>query len=145
MVQEVFAAVAAGLKDHRKGHPDASFRAWMRGVARHKLQDHFRRRSGRAEGGTEALKRLRELPEPAADALDLSEGAAEIGSLYQRALELVRAQFEARTWQAFWKVAIENASPADVAFELGMTPTCVRQAKSRILRRIKTELGDLIA
>jgi RNA polymerase sigma-70 factor (ECF subfamily) len=60
-------------------------------------------------------------------------------------LDLVRAQFEDRTWQAFWKVAVENASPADVAGQLGMTPTSVRQAKSRVLRRLKVELGEVIA
>jgi RNA polymerase sigma-70 factor, ECF subfamily len=57
---------------------------------------------------------------------------------------LVRAQFEDRTWQAFWKVVIEETSPAEVARDLGMTALAVRQAKSRILRRLKLELGEAI-
>jgi RNA polymerase sigma-70 factor, ECF subfamily len=144
VVQDVFAAVATGLKNRREGRPGASFRAWMRGITRHKIQDQFRRRSESAEGGTDALVRLREVPQPA-DALDLSESDAEIAGLHRRALELVRAQFEERTWQAFWKVVIEETSPAEVARDLGMTALAVRQAKSRILRRLKLELGEAIS
>jgi RNA polymerase sigma-70 factor (ECF subfamily) len=144
VIQEVFAAVAKGLHDFGKGRAGASFRAWVRGITRHKLQDHFRHGLGRAEGGTGAMRRLHEVPGPS-DGPDLSEGDDEIASLHRRALDLVRAQFEDRTWQAFWKVAVENASPADVAGQLGMTPTSVRQAKSRVLRRLKVELGEVIA
>ncbi len=61
------------------------------------------------------------------------------------ALEQVRLQFEERTWQAFWKVAMEDRPAADVAAELGLSVTSVRQAKSRVLRRLKEELGELIA
>jgi RNA polymerase sigma-70 factor, ECF subfamily len=143
VVQDVFASVATGLKSRREGQPGASFRAWMRGITRHKIQDHFRRRPASAEGGTDALVRLREVPQPA-DLPDLSESDAEIAGLHRRALELVRAQFEDRTWQAFWKVVIEETSPAEVARDLGMTALAVRQAKSRILRRLKLELGEAI-
>ena len=66
----------------------------------------------------------------------LSESDAEIAGLHRRALELVRAQFEDRTWQAFWEVVIDD---------LGMTALAVRQAKSRILRRLKLELGEAIS
>jgi RNA polymerase sigma-70 factor (ECF subfamily) len=144
VVQDVFAAVAAGLKNYREGHPGASFRAWMRGITRHKIQDQFRRRAASAEGGTGALVRLREVPQ-LADAPDVSESDAEIAGLHRRALELVRAHFEDRTWQAFWKVVIEETSPADVARDLGMTALAVRQAKSRILRRLKLELGEAVS
>jgi RNA polymerase sigma-70 factor (ECF subfamily) len=139
VTQDVLAAVAAGLKSYEKDRPGATFRGWLRGIARHKLQDHFRRGPGGAEGGTEALIRLREMPEP-----DLSESDNEVTGLYRRALELVQTQFEDRTWQAFWKVAMENRGPAEVAAELGLTPNTVRQAKSRVLRRLKEELGELI-
>jgi RNA polymerase sigma-70 factor (ECF subfamily) len=144
VIQEVFAAVAVGLKTYQSDRPGGSFRGWIRGIARHKLQDHYRRGPARAEGGSEALVRLRAVPEPV-EAPDLSESDTDVADLYRRALEQVRGQFEERTWQAFWKVAMENRSPAEAASELGMTPNTVRQAKSRILRRLKEELGELIA
>jgi RNA polymerase sigma-70 factor (ECF subfamily) len=64
--------------------------------------------------------------------------------LYLRALEQVRGHFDERTWQAFWLTAIDGRSPTDLAGELGMTAGNIRQAKSRVLRRIRQELGDLL-
>ena len=64
--QEVFAVVASSLSKFRPDQPGASFRAWMRGIARHKLQHHVRQRGQPAVGGSEALKRLEQVPAPAA-------------------------------------------------------------------------------
>ena len=40
--------------------------------------------------------------------------------------------------------AVEYRTPAEVAAELATTPNAVRQAKSRVLRRLKDEMGDVI-
>ena len=146
VVQEVFAAVASSLSKFRADREGVTFRGWMRGITRHKLQDHFRRcREGeRGEGGSDVLRLLGELPAPAPD-VELSESPAELAGLYHRALTLVQSQFEQRTWQAFWQVTIENRTPTEVASQLGITPNAVRKAKSRILRCLKDQLGELIA
>ena len=62
-----------------------------------------------------------------------------------RALDLVRAEFEGRTWQMFWRSAVDGHAVAAIARDLGASAAAVRQAKSRVLRRLKSELGDLIA
>ena len=59
-----------------------------------------------------------------------------------RALELIRAEFEERTWQAFWRSAVEQQSTAEIAADLRLSPASVRQAKSRVLRRLRAILGD---
>jgi RNA polymerase sigma-70 factor (ECF subfamily) len=64
--------------------------------------------------------------------------------LYLRAVELVRGEFEVRTWQAFWLSTVEDRDPGVVGQELNMTPNNVRQARSRVLRRLREELGDLL-
>ena len=56
---------------------------------------------------------------------------------------MIRGEFEPRTWEAFWQTAVEGRAAADVAAELGMTPGAVRVAKSRVLHRLRTDLGDL--
>ena len=71
--------------------------------------------------------------------------APAVSQLYRRALEYVRSEFTERLWQAFWLTAIEERLPADLAAQLGMTPAAIRQAKSRVLRRLKQELGELLA
>ena len=70
---------------------------------------------------------------------------AELGQLYRRAVEQVRCEFEERTWQAFWLTTIEDRLPDALVDVLGMTPAAIRQAKSRVLRRLKQEMGELIA
>jgi RNA polymerase sigma-70 factor (ECF subfamily) len=139
--QEVFRAVAVGLAGFRRDRPGDTFRGWLWGITRFKILDHFRSRHGEAEGGSDAHRRLLDYPTPSDD----DEDHAEISSLYHRALELVRAEFEERTWQAFWRVAIDGQTPALVAGELGVSAAAIRQAKSRVLRRLKEEVGDLIA
>jgi RNA polymerase sigma-70 factor (ECF subfamily) len=144
VVQEVFAAAAAGLTGFRRDRPGDTFRGWLRGISRNQLLLHFRRNQGRprAAGGPEAAARLEEVADPLATS-DKDE-EQQIGQLYRRALEQVRAEFEERTWQAFWLVAIDDRPLAEVAGELGVTPGAIRQAKSRVLRRLKQEVGDLL-
>src|SRR5262249_39301537 len=117
--------------------------------ARHKLWHHARKRSEPAVGGTDLQKRLEQVPAPADDEdnnpLELSENPDDITGLYRRALSQVKQEFENRTWTAFWRVTVENRLPVEVAAELGITANAVRQAKSRVLRRLREEMGELIA
>ncbi len=46
------------------------------------------------------------------------------------------------TWRAFWLCAVEHQSSGEVARQLGMTPGAVRQAKYKVLRHLREELGD---
>ena len=65
-------------------------------------------------------------------------------SLLHRALEMIRSEFQEKTWQAFWRVVVEEHYPIDVARDLEMSLGSVYQAKSRVLRRLKAELGELL-
>jgi RNA polymerase sigma-70 factor (ECF subfamily) len=139
LLQEVFGAVAAGLGGFRR--PGGSFRGWLWGITRNKLADHYRRRAGRPEaaGGSDAHARLREVPEqePADDDVAGDQ-------VVRRALELLRGDFEDHTWQAFWRTTVEEQDAARVAADLGMTVNGVYQAKSRVLRRLREELRELV-
>lgn len=142
LVQEVFLAVSQDLGRFEHRGP-GSFRAWLRGITRHKLLDYYRKaqRQAPAEGGSTALLRLQEIPDPQPGS---SEDADEVSGLYRRALELIRSEFEERTWQAFWLSAVEGRDTAAVAAELGMSPVAVRIAKSRVLARLRAEADQLI-
>jgi RNA polymerase sigma-70 factor (ECF subfamily) len=120
------------------------FRGWLWKIARSKICDHHRREAGEAKavGGSQAQTWLAQVPErwseDSADRADQSE----MTSLFHRAIPLIRAEFEDRTWDAFWRVAVEGHTTTDVAAELGISASGVRQAKSRVLRRLRAELGD---
>ena len=86
---------------------------------------------------------MNEVPEDALPDVEAA-GEAEPGGLYRRALELIQAEFEERTWRAFLMVTVEARLPADVAAELGTTPGAVYIAKSRVLKRLREEFKDLL-
>ena len=59
-------------------------------------------------------------------------------------MSLVRNEFAASTWAAFWQTTAEGRLPADVAADLGMTLQAVYKAKSRVLHRLRQELDDIV-
>jgi RNA polymerase sigma-70 factor (ECF subfamily) len=141
--QEVFRAVVSGLDQFRRDRPEDTFRGWLKGITRHKIVDQFRRSGPAAAGGTDAQRHLQQVPAPDPDLPD--ESPSELSALYHRALDLVRAEFEPNTWQAFWRVTVDGLTAGAVAAEMGTTAPAVRMAKSRVLRRLREEVGDLIA
>jgi RNA polymerase sigma-70 factor (ECF subfamily) len=118
-------------------------------IARNKTLDHFQKknREPAAIGGTEASMRLQELEGPVDNLFPSPAPAGEADLVFNdvllRALESIRPEFHERTWQAFWKVVIDGRSASDVAADLAMKPGTVRVSKSRVLLRLRRELGDL--
>jgi RNA polymerase sigma-70 factor, ECF subfamily len=145
VVQDVFTAVAGNLERFRKDRPGDTFRGWLATIARNKVRDYFRRHatSPVAAGGTEAWLRISQVCDGENLCVQGTDAEEEIFSdVLQRALELIRAEFHEQTWQAFWRTVVEGKSAGDVATELGMQPGAVRVCKSRVLCRLRKELGD---
>lgn len=143
IAQEVFALVASHLDDFRGEQPQGSFRAWLRAITRTRIADHFRRKRNQPVG-EQGAGPLDWVECPAPSTLPVDDGSPETGNaLWRRGLELVRAEFEERTWQAFWCVVVDARSPADVAQGLGMTVPAVYQAKYRVLQRLRRQFNDL--
>ncbi len=145
LIQEVFLAAATGLDRFRHDQPGDSFRGWLRGITRNVLFAHYRRQAREpvGEGGTESLKRIQSLAESAFELPDDDPPDQSI-AVYHRALALVRNEFEDKTWQMFWQVAVDNQAVAAVAERFGVTNAAVRKAKSRVLFRLKQEAGDIL-
>jgi len=62
----------------------------------------------------------------------------------RRLLAMIQPDFEAATWQAFHGLVVEGKRTAQVAAELGITANAVRIAKSRVLQRLRDEIGGLL-
>ena len=146
VVQDVFASVATAIEGY-ESRSGSNFRGWLWMITRNKINDHFRgrQRDGEAAGGTSANAQFAQVPAEGSgyapsDADDADRH--EFSALLHRGLENVKAEFADRTWRAFWRSAVEGDTTADVAAELGITANAVRQAKSRVLRRLRDELGD---
>ena len=147
VVQEVFASVSRGVGNFHRSQADQSFRNWLATITRNRVRDYYRRQAKRpkAQGGTQALMDWQNMADPIeADPIEASLSGDDLeGEISRRVLDLVRVEFEERTWLAFRKTAVEGRLPADVAEDLGMSVASVYQAKSRILRRLRQQLDDL--
>lgn len=145
VAQDVFQAVAAGIDGFRRQRPGDSFRGWLYGITKNKVNDHFRRLARRpdAAGGTDALLHMGQVPFELDAAEESATSHDDATVMLHRALDLIRSEFEERNWQAFWRASVEQQSSTDIASDLGMTPNAVRQAKYRVLRRLRRELEEL--
>jgi RNA polymerase sigma-70 factor, ECF subfamily len=145
VAQEVFAAVAMNIRGFRRDRPGDSFHGWLWTITENKIRDRLRDRKGQpeAKGGTEAQIRLSQVPEPLSDTSTLGMPRSYGSPLERRAIELVRASVEERTWQAFWRVVVEGQEAATVAQELGISVPAVYKAKYRIRRKVRHELAGL--
>lgn len=144
VAQEVFRAVHSHIAEFRRDEPGHSFRGWLWTITRNKIRDHFRSCAGRAQatGGTDAQLKMLELPDDAVAPFGTSSDVWQAKSSLLSGLEIVQAEFEDRTWQAFWRTVVDDQPTAQVAEELHMSVNAVRLAKSRVLRRLREEFGD---
>jgi RNA polymerase sigma-70 factor (ECF subfamily) len=139
VLQEVFHAVARSVGQFRSEGSTGSFRGWLWVITRNKVRDHFRAGGAPPVGGSEMQQRLQDIPDVEPESWS-REGDCSRAALVRRATELIRDDFEPRTWQAFWRLAVENHPARDIATDLGMTLDAIYQAKARVLRRLREEL-----
>lgn len=142
VTQEVFRVVATRLNTYRPTGNPGSFRAWLWGISRNILKQHFGRVQNRplGRGGSTAVIRLASVP----DMLDSVEPPADPDtdkSFVFRILRSIRNDFQEKTWQAFWRTTIEEESAVDVGSDLVMSSKAVRQAKFRVLTRVREEMA----
>lgn len=146
ILQDVFGAVASHLERFRCERPGDTFRGWLATIARNKVRDYYQRQSREpaAAGGTEATMRLQQVFDSShVDEEIHAGGEPPWTEVLLQALESIRSEFHERTWQAFWGVAVEGRNAADVGADLNMQSGTVRVSKSRVLQRLRRELGDL--
>ena len=142
-VQEVFQSVYRHSADFDVKNQHTSFRAWLWTITRNQVRLFYRRRGDTpvAHGGTDFVRQLNEYP----DWIDNEKEpvtSIELHALLQRTLVVIRSDFDDNTWQAFRRLTVEGHAAGDIAVELGISPGAVRQAKYRVLCRLREEMGS---
>jgi RNA polymerase sigma-70 factor, ECF subfamily len=138
LVQDVFATLVRKLPllDY---DPHKTFRGWLRTVALNKWNERRRRQ----------VPVVQALDAPAMVDPDAADPAREFweqeyrGMLMRRAMQLMKKDFP-DSWQACYDVLAIGHPIAEVAAERGMTANALRQAKFRLVGRLRQELAGLL-
>jgi len=140
VAQDVLRKVLENLNGVQTGKEGPKFRAWLWTVTRNTVRDLIRAKARRGEEswGAATQQALEQLPEQ----LQGAEAETAKGELVQRALQLIQTDFDEATYQAFKRMVVDDRPAAEVADELAMTANAVRQAKFRILRRLREDLDE---
>jgi RNA polymerase sigma-70 factor (ECF subfamily) len=144
LVQEVMSVLARELPGFRRERT-GSFRRWLRTITVHRLKQHARacRRRPQALGGPAEESPLAQLADPSSE-LSRRWDQEHDAHVIHRLLELIGPEFHESTIAAFRRVVIDEAKPAQVAGELGLSVNAVLIAKSRVLARLRQEAEDLL-
>jgi RNA polymerase sigma-70 factor (ECF subfamily) len=144
LTQEVLVVLFRELPAfERRRH--GSFRAWLRQITVNRMRAFYKtlRKQPLAGGGAEVEQLLTQLEDPSSE-LARQWDRDHDKHVFQKLLALVQADFTPATWQAFRRFALDGQAAARVAEELGMSESAVVQAKSRVLKRLREEAGDLM-
>jgi len=143
LAQDVFHTLWKRIDAYQSGN----FRGWLLIVTKNVFRDRWRKehQSPTARGGSDAQIVIEQYPDPLKESssslLNHQDESEQI--LLHRALEMIREDFQDNTWNAFWRMTIENEPAASIAKSLGISESSVRHAKFRVLKRLKEELGRL--
>ena len=153
--QEVQRSVVGSIQSFQFGSGKGSFRGWLRTIVRRRVADWMRSKKleknehGEWVGGEifsdeaiEAHGLKEEEDRIRAEESDPDE-QDEDKRLKLRALEMIKNEFEDRTYQMFWSATAEGRSTADIAADFKVSQAAVRMAKSRVLARLKQLVPDL--
>ncbi len=144
VLQEVFLAVHRSVDDFRPRADSNGFRGWVWMITRNKIRDHFRSQLQPADpvGGSTALQRINEVAAPLLPDEAPSQ-PSDTAAMLHRALAYVKVEFRDQTWNAFWRTTVLGEPTDSVAADFGISAAAVRQARSRVLRRLRQQLGDI--
>ncbi|TWU03658.1 RNA polymerase sigma factor [Neorhodopirellula pilleata] len=140
--QQVLVAIAGSVGRWTDDGRNASFRRWVSRVARN-VVIKFMTRQRREIGGQGGTDHLIQLAEQTADS-DPNLERQYRHELIVWAAGKVRGEFAEASWQAFWATMIDGRDVAEVATELNRSAGSIYMSRSRILRRIRETIDEVM-
>ena len=143
--QDVLLTVVKHLPGFDHSGRRGAFRSWLRTIVCSRTADYWRAVDAgtQAQGGSGATAALQQLADPDS-ALNRQWDEEHDRYVLDCLLDLVAEEFEPTTLRAFRRLALDGASGAETAQELGLSVAAVYVAKSRVLQRIRREAEGLI-
>jgi RNA polymerase sigma-70 factor, ECF subfamily len=143
--QDILLSVVKHLPTFEHSGRRGAFRSWLRTIVCSRTADYWRAIDAgtQGSGGSGATAALQQIADPDSD-LNRQWDEEHDRYVLDCLLDLVEEEFEPATLQAFRRLALDGASGAEAAQELGMSVAAVWVAKSRVLHRIRQEAEGLI-
>ena len=143
--QDILLTVVKHLPTFQHSGNRGAFRSWLRTIVCSRTADYWRAvdPGNQADGGSGATVALQQIEDPDSD-LNRQWDEEHDRYVLNCLLDLVEEEFEPITLKAFRRVALDGASGAEAAEELGISVAAVYVAKSRVLQRIRREAEGLI-
>lgn len=142
VAQDVMRAVSRSIGTFDYQPEKGTFRSWLFTVTRNKFNNFLekRRHHPQGTGETVVLEFLDAQPCPEKDETWDVEYHRR---LFEWACEQIRAEFNEKTWQAFWRASVNEESGEEVAKALGLSVGAVYIAKSRVRTRLRECVGAI--
>jgi RNA polymerase sigma-70 factor, ECF subfamily len=141
LAQKVLLAVSRHIVSWKPDPKRGRFRTWLQKIVRNATLNALSRvPQDAAPGGTTAMRSIADLPQRDAAAFD---GEWKRQTLHWAAGQ-VRQEFEPATWDAFWLTAVEGQSPKAAATQTGKSLGAVYIARTRIMKRIRETVDELL-
>ncbi len=141
LMQDVLRSLSSAV--HRLEYDPArgTFRGWLFTVTRNKVFNFLESRSRRVQGSGDSSTQQR-LEQHAATEGEMSAAweADYLRAMAAQAMERVKGEFQAATWEAFVQSAVEGRTPSQVASRVGMSVGAIYVAKSRVIARLRKEI-----
>jgi RNA polymerase sigma-70 factor (ECF subfamily) len=143
--QDILLSVVKHLPTFHHSGRRGSFRSWLRTIVCSRASDYWRAADPgtQGDGGSGAVATLQQIADPESD-LNRQWDEEHDRYVLDCLLDMVEEEFEPATLQAFRRLALDGASGAETARELGLSVAAVYVAKSRVLARIRQEAEGLI-
>jgi RNA polymerase sigma-70 factor (ECF subfamily) len=138
MAQEVMLVLLREMQEFQYDAERGSFRGYLKTITIRKCRDFQRRRTPILTQDSILLA------EPDDATLSATWDDEYRRYIVRRALFIMKSDFEPTTWQACWETTVNGCSAREAGAQLGLSESAVYVAKSRVLKKLREELKDLL-
>ena len=143
LTQTVLMRVAGAMDRWEPSEPGVRFRHWLRRVAKNAILNCLTRPpTVPGVGGSAVVDLLAQQPAASPD-LDEELRLESMRERYLRAAANVRQDVTPETWRAFELSVVQQVPCEEVAATLGKSVGTIYAARSRVIRRLRTEVERL--
>jgi RNA polymerase sigma factor (sigma-70 family) len=139
LLQNILVVVSRKLSTFVHNGQAGAFRAWLRNILVREVRSFWRQHQP-ADVSSDWLDRLEDGSSEQSRQWDREHDQ----QVLRRLLATIQADFEPASWEVFRLLVLEDRPAAEVAQRTGMKPNAIYVVKSRILQRLRQEVGGLV-